>query len=460
MKHLFLILILVLCFNLFAQNKKLNVLVLYSDDQRFNTIRVLGNNQIQTPNLDKLVKNGVAFTRAHTMGGMHGALCVPSRAMLHTGRYLHHLWGSGDSIPPSHTMLPEYLKDKGYQTYAIGKWHNDKASFSRSYQGGAALFFGGMHFPNVGGQEQPQYVDFDPTGQYKTPNKKASKYSSEFYADKAIDFLNTQQNTAKPFYCYVAFTSPHDPRTPPSVFRKMYPPNKIKLLPNFMSQHPFDNGELTVRDEQLLSRPMTKAQAQEELAFYYGMISELDAQIGRIVHTLKKNGQYDNTLIVFAGDNGLAVGSHGLLGKQNLYDHSMRVPLILVSPSLSKNKKIETLCYISDIFPTVLDILQLPKPPSVESQSLLPFMKNEKMEGRKAVYYAYRGLQRGVRTADNWKLIHYKVKGVETLQLFDLNKDPYEIQNLANDKRYQQKLEDMKVLLLKERSFYGDNGMN
>ncbi|MVM41699.1 sulfatase-like hydrolase/transferase [Spirosoma sp. HMF3257] len=115
---------------------------MYSDDQRYNTIHALGNDDIQTPNLDRLAKQGVAFTRAQTMGGMHGALCVPSRAMLHTGRYLNDLQKSGDVIPAEHTTLPEYLQTKGYQTYVIGKWHNDKASFARSYTGGAALFFG------------------------------------------------------------------------------------------------------------------------------------------------------------------------------------------------------------------------------------------------------------------------------------------------------------------------------
>ncbi|QMW04299.1 sulfatase-like hydrolase/transferase [Spirosoma foliorum] len=216
----------------------LNVLVLYSDDQRYNTIHALGNNVIQTPNLDRLVKQGVAFTRAQTMGGMHGALCVPSRAMLHTGRYLNDLQKTGDVIPAEHTTLPEYLQTKGYQTYAIGKWHNDKASFARSYTGGAALYFGGMHFPKDGGQEHPQFVNYDPSGQFKEPNQNASTYSSELYANEAIKFLNQQTTTSKPFYCYVAFTSPHDPRTPTEKYRKLYSKEQVPLPANFLPPTP------------------------------------------------------------------------------------------------------------------------------------------------------------------------------------------------------------------------------
>ncbi|WP_293686325.1 MULTISPECIES: sulfatase-like hydrolase/transferase [unclassified Spirosoma] len=440
----------------FAQQRPLNVLVLYSDDQRYNTIHALGNNAIQTPNLDRLVKQGVAFTRAQTMGGMHGALCVPSRAMLHTGRYLNDLQTTGDVIPAGHTTLPEYLQTKGYQTYAIGKWHNDKASFARSYTGGAALFFGGMHTVDKGGQEHPQYVDFDPSGQYKDPNKKANTYSSELYATEAIRFLGQQRTSTKPFFLYVAFTSPHDPRTPTEKFRQLYPPDRLKLPPNFLPQHPFDNGELSVRDENLLPRPLSEAQARQELALYYGMISELDAQIGRILDELDRQGLTQQTLIVFAGDNGLAVGSHGLLGKQNLYEHSMRVPLVISGPTLPKNQRVEALTYLADIFPTVTGILGLPNPPTVESQSLLPYINNPRKKGRQAVYYAYRDLQRAVRTDDNWKLIRYNVKGQQITQLFDLNSDPYETKNLADKPAFGAKKQQLETLLISEMKRYHD----
>ena len=120
--HLRILVFSILTQGLIAQAVPKNVLILFSDDQRYNTIHALGNNEIQTPNLDFLVQHGVSMTRAHTMGGMHGALCAPSRAMLHTAKYLHELKKSGDSIPPEHIMLPQYLQTLGYKTYGIGKW--------------------------------------------------------------------------------------------------------------------------------------------------------------------------------------------------------------------------------------------------------------------------------------------------------------------------------------------------
>lgn len=140
---------------LHGQSSIKNVLILYADDQRFNTIRALGNPEIHTPNLDRLVHRGVTFTRAFTQGGLHGALCVPSRAMLMTGRYLLGLQKAGDVIPLEHLMLPERLRQLHYTTFGIGKWHNDVASYARSFSDGAAIFFGGMHFPEKGGQEKP-----------------------------------------------------------------------------------------------------------------------------------------------------------------------------------------------------------------------------------------------------------------------------------------------------------------
>ncbi|QMW04298.1 sulfatase/phosphatase domain-containing protein [Spirosoma foliorum] len=213
---------------------------------------------------------------------------------------------------------------------------------------------------------------------------------------------------------------------------------------------------MSVRDEKLLPRPLTEAQAKEELALYYGMISELDAQIGRILDELDKRGLTKNTLIVFAGDNGLAVGSHGLLGKQNVYEHSMRVPLIISGPTLPKNQRVDALTYLADIFPTVTSVLGFPNPPTVESQSLLPFIKNPKKSGRQQVYYAYRDLQRAVRTADNWKLIKYNVNQQQTIQLFNLNNDPYETKNLADNSAFGQKKQQLEALLISEMKIYHD----
>ena len=434
-----------------------NILILFTDDQRFNTIHALGNEEIRTPNLDRLAQAGTAFTHAHIMGGQHGALCAPSRAMLMTGRPLFRLFETGDVIPEEHTMMPERFAQAGYTTFGTGKWHNNRSAYARAFQEGGNIYFGGMHWPKDGGHEAPRLHHFDPEHQY--PNEarwQADTYSSTLFADAAIAFLKSRRGNGQPFFTYVSFSSPHDPRTPPVPYDAWYPPDSVSLPPNFMPEHPFDNGELRVRDEMLLPHPRTPEAVRQDLGAYYGMISEVDAQIGRILDALEANGQHDNTLIVFAGDNGLAVGSHGLLGKQNLYEHSMRVPLILAGPGIPQGETRDALVYLYDLFPTLAEQAGLSIPETVEGRSLTPLLHDAEASSRDAVFYAYRDLQRGVRTADNWKLIRYNVEGAVHTQLFNLNEDPHELHNLADDPAHAASLDRLNTLLLEQSAAYND----
>ncbi len=427
------------------RSKRANVLVLFSDDQRFDTIRALGNGMIQTPHLDSLVRTGTSFTNAYIMGGNSGAVCIPSRAMLLTGRGLFHIKGTGETIPDKHVMMPELFKRHGYSTFGIGKWHNSRAAYARCFTAGAEIMFGGMsdHW-NV-----PAYR-FDPTGSYrtKTPviedplrsNKityknydhvTAGRHSSVLFADAAVDFLERRE-TADPFFLYVAFTAPHDPRSAPKEFHDMYDPEKIPLPANYLPRHPFDNGEMEVRDELLAGFPRSHEEIRQHIAEYYAIITHLDSQIGRILEALRQTGREENTLIVFAGDNGLALGQHGLMGKQNVYEHSIHVPLIIRGPGIPAGERREDFCYLLDVFPTVCDLTGIPQPDSAEGKSLAPAIGNEKRTGREALYVAYKNFQRAVRTK-RWKLVLYNVRGEQHTQLFDLLNDPWETENLADD---------------------------
>jgi arylsulfatase A-like enzyme len=212
---------------------KPNILFFFTDDQRFDTISALGNPTIITPNIDKLVARGVSFRNAYIMGGTCGAVCMPSRAMLMTGRTLFHIEGEGQGIPGEHVLLGEALRQAGYTTFGTGKWHNGPASYARSFSAGAEIFFGGMHDHwNI------PACDFDPSGEYKgnpfCPNSgfsnevktrrgdhtKAGKHSSELFADAAIAFLQ-QDKQNQPWFMYLSFMAPHDPRTMPEKFLKM-----------------------------------------------------------------------------------------------------------------------------------------------------------------------------------------------------------------------------------------------
>lgn len=434
------------------QLKPHNVLFILTDDQRFNTIAALNNSEIQTPNTDKLVKSGTTFTQAHIMGSLGGAVCAPSRAMLLTGRSVFKVHQDGGYMPASEKTFPEVFKENGYRTFATGKWHSDYLSFNRSFSTGDHIFFGGMHTEKEGGHWSPKINHYDPTGQYKN-SFHANKFSSESYADAAVSFLEQPHNA--PFLMYVAFTAPHDPRTPPEKYLSLYNKKEIALPGNFLSEHTFDNGELKVRDEQLLVTPRNSDCVKAEIAKYYAMITEVDNEIGRILAALRKSGQYENTIIVLAGDNGLAVGQHGLLGKQNLYDHSMRIPLIFSGPGIPVNKQTDAYCYLTDVFATLCKLNKLPVPATVSGLSLNEAFTQKKFHGRDHLFTTYSNLQRAV-VKDNMKLILYNVNGNHPVQLFDLAKDPLEMNNLANKADKQATVKSLKNLLYRDMQLYGD----
>ncbi|MEP7271172.1 MAG: sulfatase-like hydrolase/transferase [Acidobacteriota bacterium] len=419
-----------------------NILFLFSDDQRADTIRALGNPYIATPNLDGLVREGTAFTRAYCMGGLQGAVCVPSRAMMMSGKTLFRI---KENLAGEATW-PQVFGQNGYATFGIGKWHNTPPSFINTFAEGKAVFFGGMNDP----YSMPvQDLDVD----HKLVNqRKVEKHATEVFTDAAIELLQ-KQNSVQPFVLYVAFTLPHDPRIAPKEFRAQYDPAKLPLPKNFLPQHPFDNGEMTVRDELLAPWPRTPELVREHLADYYACITYLDFQVGRIIAALKATGQYDNTIIVFAGDHGLAIGSHGLFGKQNLYEHSMTTPLLIAGPGVPKNKRSDAFAYLLDLFPTLCDLAGLKTPAAVEGLSLAPVLSGKQKSRRDTIFTAYRDVQRAIRD-DRWKLIVYPQ--INKTQLFDLRNDPAELHDLGAAPAQAKQVAAMTARLMQQQRQYGD----
>jgi arylsulfatase A-like enzyme len=414
-----------------ATASKPNVLVIITDDQRFITLHAVNNPDVRTPNIDKLVGRGVTFTQAHIMGGSIPAVCAPSRAMMLTGQTLFHVTDSIIQPKPERAkpfdLYPEIFRKAGYSTFGTGKWHNGPKLFNRCFSDGDNIFFGGM-----ADHLQTPVFQYDPSGKYEeTAKRNAPKFSSEAFTDSAVGFLQGQKEAKTPFLLYVAYTAPHDPRMAPARFKDSYPASQMKVPDNFLGQHPFDNGELKVRDELLASFPRTRENIQDQLSDYYAMITEVDEQIGRVLDALEASGHANNTVVVFAGDNGLALGQHGLMGKQSLYDHSVRVPFVIGGPGLPRNKRRDDLCYNSDMAPTLLDLAALPIPKSIETQSLVGNAPK-----RDSLFLAYRNVQRGVCTS-RYKLIQYNASGVKNTQLFDLQHDPLEKVNLAADGKHE-----------------------
>ena len=409
----------------FAQERPPNVLFLFADDMRSDALGCAGNEDVRTPTLDALFARSQVFHRAYCMGSMHGAVCQPSRAMLMTGRTLYRAPLQLNDVP----LMPRTFAAAGYATFGTGKWHNGQESFADAFEYGAKVFFGGMS-----DHMKVPIRDLVDSVSFTEPVRYGEKFSSELFADAAVDFLREHARGGKerPFFTYVSFTSPHDPRQPPSYILDRYDPSEMDLPPNFLPQHPFHNGAVIIRDEVLAAWPRTPEVIREQLAEYYGMITHLDEQIGRILAAVEEIGEADNTIVVFAADHGLAMGSHGLLGKQSLYEHSMGAPLAVSGPEVPAGDN-DALVYLYDLFPTLCGMVGVEAPQGVEGRDLSPIWRREAESVRDYVYLSYAKSQRAV-VEPRWKLIRYPL--IDREQLFDLQSDPNEMHDLIDDPRY------------------------
>jgi len=425
-----------------AGDPRPNFLFLFADDQRADTLSAYGNSHIRTPTLDKLVADGFSFRGNYCFGGDSGAVCIPSRAMLMSGRtwfrVRHDLRGV--------KLMPEVFREAGYETFATGKWHNGRESFARAFEHGRSVFFGGMS-----DHTKIAVCDLRADGGF-TETRRAAHYSTEEFAGTAVDFLEHFSGD-RPFFAYVAFTVPHDPRDPPPAWREEYEKNLPPLPRNFLPQHPFDNGQLVLRDENLAPWPRPPQMIREQLAAYYALIGHLDSQVGRILAALAQSRFATNTYIVYAADHGLAIGSHGLLGKQSVYEHSMRCPLILVGPGIPAGKSSPAFTYLLDLFPTLAHMAGLPVPEGVDGKDLSGIWTGRVARVRDTVFLPYMDLMRAVRD-ERWKLICYPK--VNHVQLFDLRRDPDERRDLAEDRRHAATRQRLMELLAMQQREYGD----
>jgi arylsulfatase A-like enzyme len=358
------------------------------------------------------------------MGSMTPAVCLPSRTMLITGQSLWRIPANPrvKEAPPGVPLLPLVMAAAGYDTFHCGKIGN-------------SCTFGNAAFA----------VNIETKGR--------TELSATENADAAIDYLK-RHDGRRPFFMYLAPPVPHDPRVSPEPFSRRYDPAKLSLPKNFMPEHPFDNGELQVRDELLAPHPRTPAAMRRHLADYYGTISHLDHELGRVMAALSESGYEKNTVVVFTSDQGLAVGGrHGLMGKQNLYEH-FKSPLVLAGPGIP-NGKSAALVYLFDLFPTICELAGARRPTAVEGKSLLPIIDGRQASVRDWLFCAYRECQRMVRD-ERWKLIQYRAAGGNNTQLFDLAHDPDELKNLAQVEQFAAERARLEKLMGQARREYGD----
>lgn len=429
-------------YSFYSQASKPNILFIFADDQCYETIRELGLTDIDTPHLDQLMNSGTSFTRAYNMGSWSGAVCVASRHMLNTGRFL---WDAEIASQKAEVersegrWWSEYMKKAGYKTYMTGKWHV-KAKAENCFDVVRNLR-GGMPNQTAEGYNRPLSDKPDPWSPYDPKFGgfwKGGKHWSEVVADDALFFFDEakKHQDEKPFFAYVAFNAPHDPRQAPKSYIDRYPLDRIQVPTSFLPEYPYKNEikcPHNLRDEKLAPMPRTKNSIKVNRQEYYAIITHMDEQIGKIISGLKQSGMEKNTYIFFSADHGLGVGHHGLLGKQNLYEHSTRVPFIVCGPGIPKKRKITAPIYLQDIMPTTLALANVVKPKHVQFEDIMPLAKGTVNKSPyKEIYGAYLDAQRSV-TIGNEKLLVYP--NVPIVRVYDIFRDPFEKNDLAGTKR-------------------------
>ena len=456
---------------------KPNIVFLYADDFAYWAISALGNEIIQTPNLDRLIAQGVNFSNAFNMGGWNGAICIASRSMLISGRSIwkaneiNRQWGEGNTAAHSQTW-GRLMSNAGYNTFATGKWHI-QANPEQVFEETININPGGMppdHLtgtPGLYDRVKEAYANGEdfyallPPGYNRPLSETDDSWNasdpahngywtdgthwSEVQRADAVNFIDSASESENPFFLYLAFNAPHDSRQSPKEFLDLYPLEDIPLPENWLPEYPYldEMGDLRVmRDEMLGPVPRTPFAIRTHIREYYAIISHLDAQIGLILQALEERKLMDNTYIFFTGDNGLSVGQHGLLGKQNMFDHSIHVPLLAAGPDLPSGTEVSSDVYLQDIMATSLSLAGIEKPDFVDFNSFLNLANGVASESPlpDGVYGAYMDTQRMIRK-NGFKLILYP-RNREVI-LFDLTADPLEMNDLSDNPQYVGKIREL-----------------
>ena len=457
-----------------------NFLYIVADDQQAESLRAYGNSVCDTPGIDRIAAGGITLDGAYHMGSWSGAVCTPSRTMIMTGRTVWHIPGKGNPnvgnpalVPPglAENSLPAVFNRAGYDTFRTCKIGNS--------------------YPEANGQFK--------TAHDQTCRGGGDGCGSAWHGDQVVDYLKARegQAEAEPFLIYMGFSHPHDPRNGPDDLLAKYgavndiapnapvDPAAPPLPDTYLPAHPFPHGHPKLRDEVAVQGVMesrTEAVVRNELGREYACIENLDRQIVRVLDQLEAMGELDNTYIIYTADHGIAVGSHGLMGKQNLYEHTWREPLLVMGPGIGHGARATANCYLLDLFPTLCDLAGITPPPTVEGQSFAPVLLGKQDTIRDVLYGVYAGGtkpgMRAVKKGD-WKLIKYDVLDgeVHETQLFNLKENPHELlaehaapevvaltgntpapgqRNLAEDPQYAEVRKELEGLLLAEEQRLDD----
>ncbi|MEZ4865355.1 MAG: sulfatase-like hydrolase/transferase [Caldilineaceae bacterium] len=463
-----------------------NILWICTDQQRYDTIGALGNPYISTPNMDRLVAEGVAFTHAYCQS----PICTPSRASFLTGQYPStvHINGNGLASFPAHPpLVTRLLADQGYDCGLIGKLH-----LASAYQRieprveDGYRYWQYSHAPRDDWPQGHDYADWVRAQGYvlgeltKDPDGvPAELHQTTWCAEKTIDFI--RQARSGPWLASVNIYDPHPPFNPPATYRARFDPARMPG-PLFQESDLIQQQKLAAVDFQSSARPPQdldikspvlpasplnpdwlghasagKRDAWTLQAAYYAMIKLIDDQLGRILDTLEETGQRDNTVVIFTSDHGETLGDHGLIQKGcRFYEGLVRVPLIWSWPGhFAAGLRSDALVELTDKAPTLLALAGQTPPTYMQGRSLLPILTGEADPDHhrdfvRCEYYDALGLADGTFATmyrdRRYKLVLYHGHGLG--ELYDLEQDPHEFTNLWDEPAQQ----SLKLELL-QRSF-------
>lgn len=456
-----------------AETRRPNILFILADDQSPFDLKIYNpKSSLQSPNLDKLAAHGMVFDGAYHMGSFSGAVCTPSRHMIMSGRTVWHLPigpGAKNHCPPDleKNTIGAVFNRAGYKTMRTCKEGNSYPAANKQFS-----------------------VVHD-----ATKRGGANESGSAWHAEQVLHYLQKREaeKEASPFFIYFGFSHPHDTRDGKPELLANYgatnhrdpnslPPANPKqpaLPPNYLPAKPFPDGHPDLRDETDVSgvwKNRDERTIRNEMGREFACAENIDIQIGRVLRKLEAMGELENTYIIYTSDHGIAIGRHGFQGKQNLYEHTWRVPLIVQGPGIRPGSRAIGNIYLFDLLATFCDLAGIPAPETNEGISFKPVLMGEKNIIRDTLYGVYNGGtkpgMRSVRKGD-WKLIKYDVLhgAVRETQLFNLVENPDELlsqhhdpavialsgitptasqTNLARDPKYAAKLAEMEALLLSE----------
>lgn len=433
-----------------ARSKPMNIIFILADDHRYDAMGFMNKIKgLQTPGMDRMAKEGAHLTNAF----VSTALCSPSRASILTGQYAHtHTVVDNDApLPANLTFFPQYLQKSGYQTAFLGKWH----------------------MGNTDDRPQPgfdHWVSFQGQGVYYNPtfniNGKRVKqpedsYTTDLLTDNAIDWLN-KRNKQKPFFVYLSHKGVHAEFKPAKRHAGRYA-NLPIVCPPSMYLTATDSskvyGEVTAPASTVNYKDIPQWVRRQRYSWhgvdfmYHGDIKfndfyrsyletllAVDESIQRVLDWVKEQGLEQNTMVVYMGDNGFSFGEHGLIDKRHAYEESMRVPLLCWAPGLVKaGSTIPQIIMNIDIAPTFLEMAGMAKPNNMQGQSFGDLLRGKNIPWRDKVFYEYYWEASFPQTptifairTNQYKYIYNQ--GVWDInELYDLQKDPYEMNNLIRD---------------------------